>query len=1372
MKKTDQGGRNGPAWELILPLLLTIKFDNTGSCPRLNQKMLTPAFRNKLSLAPLLLLLTMTTGAPAQAAEVAREVRIFTGNHPAAETLFVPALEEIPPVKSDAAWYVRTGAAKGLSGHAETPEELFAAPDVAVLGRGFAALWEQLLAEQQETSVLVRPDEIAGLIATKPILVIPSGALSGAANSSFLKAALAHYVRSGGMIYCLAQQAGRDYSALPVPEGGRIEGAGWSEDSGPLFRASTARTAHLLLRGLTRPAPAIETEGYFTVFPDSAQVLLRRSDGAVTLIVYPLGKGWVVAGTLFTDFSFLLGDAESEEKLLIRNLLAWKSERGQAQPAPTAVDAIPALLPDGALALKEKIDRPVVTAVTERKGDTVKLSLELPGAPRLNGETLLVRVSGQEQLIRPGKDRTLVSAELPVRPDQRRISFVMYRKNGRALVRGSVEVPSGGETRARLERQYYFPGDTATVAFTGTGKGEVTLRGLDYVDNKIIADQGSMSLPVPMDLPAGAYRLQWLLEKIDREKTTGDLTLNLSGYRVEFEKTELDIRRENGRVLAKGTLRIFAGRGLSGKLKLQIRGPGGKAVTVAESVVGLAEGSQTVPLAFEFVPDASGLWDLTYSFSTTLAIGVGLPTGPLELASGSTLFDVGKAAILAVGTDSTFYYEPAEKAAITATLFGTGKARISVQLAGRTVATEQVQLSGTSTYSHSLPRLKPGSHAIRVMLTAGEESSFREQVLINGLSFPDLYSTLAVDEPRAGPGGPVLPFTMLIRNRGKNPAGPSKLALYEGDPSVGGKAVAKLEVPELMPGREHTALFDLPLARKAGRRAFFALVNGDHAVQESRETNNTASMELTVPDLLLLPDPEKRSFQVGDAMAIPFSLFNLTDRSFKGLTFTALVSDPAGKKLSSETLPLSELTAAEGKKMVHPLRLSLPKAGTYTFSAAVSGDAASGDKVISKASTSFTILPTLLLTGTLEGTLAGGVLCNPFSIDYSVRTEGNLFPTSGTIKIEIALPGSTQPLVAKRFPLRLGQHTFVIDALDLPPGNAVITLTASAYSEKYDLTRDFKLAEQTLSVSGPIEGTRKAGTFPRVLVWLGREGRTVEQAVMEAIVKQAFDQDDLFYRIVYSEEDFTVQSRTGLFNTYVLIEPQEMPARTEWLKDRVDQGQGLILIGSGAIARQIGEGLGFSFEEVKSGNASVTVSFVRNPGGMELTGSLPVNGIVLQPRKRGAAEAGVYAPSGRSAVLVDGSTRGKTVVMPLSFSYSAYTTGTPGIYSLVLRSMALFAAPETDTVENGPKPMELSISSPVGPVRARIKELLPPGSRPLWTNAGGTFQGSTISYEVTADKEPRKLLYLYEQSLTGAATPYADVSYECKGIFTSQGKIN
>ena len=280
-----------------------------------------------LLIVLLLLCLSLCAVSAAWASEPADAV-IALGDQPGGVWSGVPARPALR--KQDPVWSLRTGFRKGITDQS-LDEEAFAGPDAAVLRAGAAAPWTGLLAEYRESAVFVEPDNIAGLSATKPLLIIPSGGLAGLSSSNFFRAGLAEYVRSGGIVLCFAQQKGGDYAALPVPDGSKtvVAGAGWSEDSGPLFRASSLQSAHPIFAELRKSVPSVETDGYLTTYPESGRALLARQDGFPTLVLYAFGKGWIAVTTLMSDVSFEQGLLAEDERVLLRGMVLWAKSGGR-----------------------------------------------------------------------------------------------------------------------------------------------------------------------------------------------------------------------------------------------------------------------------------------------------------------------------------------------------------------------------------------------------------------------------------------------------------------------------------------------------------------------------------------------------------------------------------------------------------------------------------------------------------------------------------------------------------------------------------------------------------------------------------------------------------------------------------------------------------------------------------------------------------------------------------------------------------------------------------------------------------------------------------------------------------------------------------
>jgi len=1311
------------------------------------------------------LLLSAASLAGAQEAAKTPPVFLSPSDHPAAETAFVPPPGAEPTPKADPFLYEKTGLKKGLQGKAVTEEELFTAPDVAVLNRGFFEPWQAILAGLQEPVALAKPDDVAALIATKPLLIIPSGGLAGTSGSDFFRAGLAEYAGSGGIIFCLAQRSGSDYSALPVPQGKALTAAGWSEDFGPLYKASTIKNRHPLLARLSTSVPALETDGYFTNYPDKAQVLLVRPDAYPTVIVYPFGKGWVVATTFFSDLTSILGGGAPDESGLYRGLLSWVRETattssdksGAAGVQPSHAGQASPNLSSSSLPGFAASARPVVRAAIARSKDKLTVTLDIVPSQQLVGQNAIARVGSEEKYFKLAKDMHRVTFELPVTEGAERIAYALYHGTGRALARGSLEVPQLNEG-VSLDRSSYLPGDKAVVSVSGVGKGEFTLSGMGLFDNKIMGDRGEMPFVVPGDLPAGLYPLHWELENVSSGKKQGDLSIAISGYEAAFDSVTIGKKSVAGRINVTASFKIRATQKISGRLSVALRSPDGKSTTVAEPVVSLVAGAQTVPVTFSYSPKQGGVWELAYTFSVNLPSGPGSPSGPLVIASGSALFDEGNAVVLGLLTGKPLYYETAGTVEATAIIFGKGKASVELLLDDKRVVRERVELAGAYRLEAQLPQLEAGAHTLRVSVAAGDFESSRERLFTYGLRLPDLALSMELPEIH----GPVLPVAVTIRNRGKGIAGSTRVALYEGEPSKGGLLIAKSDIPPLAPGGYYSAKLDWPLSRKAGKRMLLAVADADNALTEASKKNNRVSKEVIVPDLLLALTPAKNSLSADEALSFSAQVFNAADRAYKNLSLRVQLTDRSGRAVNSEKSSIPELAAGQEQKIPGSLKSVVLPMGEYRLSAALNRD-----KILASAEAAVNILPTLLLAGDLDGTPGRAVLCRPFTVHYNVKSAGNVSPTSGSLTLEIIAKGSGKPVFSKQLPYAVAEKSCEIEKKDFLQGDYTLRLKATAADRQNGLSREFVLAEKPLTIAGPVAIETSHAPFPRVLVWLGRSDSEVERALTGSVAGEAFDQQDLYYKVVRSAEEFMSQAMTGLFNTYVLVEPGEPLEKSDWLRESVERGQGLVIIGSGDIARSLGETLGFTFSEAPASARGAMITLAEKSG-LGLSGSIPISGKMLVPHKKGAKQAALYSESSKPAILSDRSGKGGILVLPFSLSRSAFDAGTSSLFSLLLRKSALAAMPEVE--ESGGAGQIVAVSAG-GAVKTKIKEVLPTGAKVLWAGADGAVSGNTITYEFTADKEPKKLLYLYQaagQDKTGTAT---EVFYDCGGVFLSQGKV-
>jgi hypothetical protein len=413
-------------------------------------------------------------------------------------------------------------------------------------------------------------------------------------------------------------------------------------------------------------------------------------------------------------------------------------------------------------------------------------------------------------------------------------------------------------------------------------------------------------------------------------------------------------------------------------------------------------------------------------------------------------------------------------------------------------------------------------------------------------------------------------------------------------------------------------------------------------------------------------------------------------------------------------------------------------------------------------------LPALPLSGTLDDTPQTVTLCAPLNIRYSVGNTGAIAVSNGQLTIEIKAAATGQLVFARILPFTMGPDSLMLDNVDFPQGEYAVTLKASAPDPEHQSVREDTLDEQTLTVSAPILVKKGNSKMLRVLVWLNRTGPAVHRVFAEKILKQAFEDDGVYYTTVDSAEDFTNQALSGVFNVAVLFEPDELLDQSDWLMDRITLGQGLVLIGSENKARMIAETFGFKFSETLT-TAGAMLQLTEDSG-MELSGTIPVSGRILLPRKKDATATAVFADDKRPAMLIDKAEKGRVIVMPFSLTRSAQDTGLTSLYSLLLRAAVQSAALENDE-QAGISSSELLVSAPSGSVRTHVVETLPAETRVIWTNAGGTVKNNTIFYDLIADKEPRKLLYVCRPPAGNKTPAFTEVFYECNEKFVSQGKL-
>ena len=201
-------------------------------------------------------------------------------------------------------------------------------PRVGVLLNGFAPFILDLLARLGIPAARVETT-LEG-IEEYPVLILPSGAISGFDSSSTFRTRLEQYADQGGTLLVFAQQNGYEYQALP---GHALSGYGWLEDISCQLDSSAISTYHPMFASQHSTVLDLNVDGFFTSVSKNSSILLKRTKNEMpVMIMYSFGAGRVIASTLYSDMASALYLETSDEETLIKELVTWAIE---AQDSPT-----------------------------------------------------------------------------------------------------------------------------------------------------------------------------------------------------------------------------------------------------------------------------------------------------------------------------------------------------------------------------------------------------------------------------------------------------------------------------------------------------------------------------------------------------------------------------------------------------------------------------------------------------------------------------------------------------------------------------------------------------------------------------------------------------------------------------------------------------------------------------------------------------------------------------------------------------------------------------------------------------------------------------------------------------------------------------
>jgi hypothetical protein len=201
----------------------------------------------------------------------------------------------------------------------------FSTPGAIIFENGYFQVYVNNSQFEKDIALSDLKESPENLLNAGKLLILPTGSLFGNENDSTLKAVLQEYVYRGGVILVLAQQFGNHIDKIvPIPEGQSLHSYGFREDQSCSTNSTYAEGMHPVLASLNTNTVSAAIDGYFSVYPKSSTVLLRKkANQNPCLLYYPYGQGTVILTSLYTDWGAAHSQASAGELKLVRDLVTF-----------------------------------------------------------------------------------------------------------------------------------------------------------------------------------------------------------------------------------------------------------------------------------------------------------------------------------------------------------------------------------------------------------------------------------------------------------------------------------------------------------------------------------------------------------------------------------------------------------------------------------------------------------------------------------------------------------------------------------------------------------------------------------------------------------------------------------------------------------------------------------------------------------------------------------------------------------------------------------------------------------------------------------------------------------------------------------------
>ncbi len=535
-----------------------------------------------------------------------------------------------------------------------------------------------------------------------------------------------------------------------------------------------------------------------------------------------------------------------------------------------------------------------------------------------------------------------------------KLFYGVYHESGRSIHLNSLYIYKTGDAiTITTDKQVYNPGETVTIAISSQQSavsGIMTLTGPnDYTETFEFTGAANKSFALPSTMPAGTYNIS---AQLNTGQTQGSAPTSLVTASHPFDVNGIQVKvleckNDKGKYAASDTittsLTISSNTAMPATLKALIVDPEGKYTTAGENSINL---SASEPLLttnnYPLATGASGIHRLVYGIYTAVS-GQQSANSEMLLVSGSEAFDVGDAVLLGLSTDKADYPTNSETVTVSVSAFGTVDANFELRLDGTTVKSESVTLNGFVTWNLELGTIRAGSHTLKGILTAGGLKSTKETSFVYGSNLPDLRAEVRSQKSEVGKDNTIQIIT-TITNQGRTSSTETTVSLYD-NPSIfppyqGGTQGGVIEtkpVNALNAGESQEITFGWNVLGKAGEHTLKAEVDSENSVIEFNENNNTASINIVVPDITLITETDKDTYKIRQKVNINSFMTNLTAaKTYTYLTIVTSVKDSLNNEAYNSSKPVDTLQSSGSLALSDIWNTSgLPVDGIYTITQSV-----------------------------------------------------------------------------------------------------------------------------------------------------------------------------------------------------------------------------------------------------------------------------------------------------------------------------------------------------------------------------------------------------------------------------------------------------